>query len=309
MSRITDIFRNMLLNELTGNLGKVEVTDEEIICYVDKKKIGRKYDKKNCVYRVDFSSTKILTTELLNKYGINKPVRYIVDGIRFGNKLFFSADEDTSVLFRGCKFHKQIRIEKANKVFFENNKYYDRYPVYAYKNKFLSGRAKFIQFTFDNFVNSGKDYPTQFGMDIIVNNLNVISSNIDIKESNQDSCIMADKIAIINSQMSCPSIYLLCDDIDIISSKIVATDGIMIDEKNCDKNSSNIIDSIESPSITYNGVEQQRISDEEIAKKYHRMELIKELRRIRNNCIIENEKKLEEERKNLNQKTIGQIKR
>ena len=305
MSKITDIFRNMLLTELTGNLGKVEITKDEIICYVDNKKIQRKYDNKNRVYRVDFSSTKPLTTELLNKYGINKPVRYIVDGIRFRDKLFFTTDKDTSVLFKGCKFHKQIRIVSADKVYFENNKYYDRYPVYAYKNKFLSGRANTIQFIFDNFVNSGKDHPTQFGMDIIANNFNVISSNIDIKESNQDSCIMAQNLNIMNSQISCPSLYLICDDIEVVSSKIVATDGIMIDEKN----SSNIIDSIESPSITYNGQEQQRISDEEIAKRYHRLELIKELRRIRNNCINENNKQLKIEENKLNQKTIGQIKR
>ena len=305
MSKITDIFRNMLLTELTGNLGKVEITKDEIICYVDNKKIQRKYDNKNRVYRVDFSSTKPLTTELLNKYGINKPVRYIVDGIRFRDKLFFTTDKDTSVLFKGCKFHKQIRIVSADKVYFENNKYYDRYPVYAYKNKFLSGRANTIQFIFDNFVNSGKDHPTQFGMDIIANNFNVISSNIDIKESNQDSCIMAQNLNIMNSQISCPSLYLICDDIEVVSSKIVATDGIMIDEKN----SSNIIDSIESPSITYNGQEQQRISDEEMAKRYHRLELIKELRRIRNNCINENNKQLKIEENKLNQKTIGQIKR
>ena len=309
MKKITSIFINMLLKELTGNLGKVEVTDEEIICYVDNKKIQGKYDKKNRVYRVDFSSTKILTTELLNKYEINKPVRYIVDGIRFRDKLFFTTDKDTSVLFKGCKFHKQIRIVSADKVYFENNKYYDRYPVYAYKNKFLSGRANTIQFIFDNFVNSGKDHPTQFGMDIIANNFNVISSNLDIKENNEDSCIMAQNLTIMSSQISCPSIYLICDNMDVVSSKIVATNGIMIDEKNSDKNSSNIIDSIESPSITYNGQEQQRISDEEIAKRYHRVALIKELRRIRDNCISENNKQLKIEENKLNQKTIGQIKR
>lgn len=309
MNKITNIFRNKLLTELTGNLGKVEVTNDAIICYVDNKKIQKKFNNSNCAYLIDFSSTKILTKELLEKYGINKPVHYIVEGIRFKEKLFFTTDKDIKVLFKGCKFHKQIRITSADKVIFENNKYFDRYPVYAFKNKFLSGRANSIQFISDSFVNSGKDYPTQFGMDLIVNKFEIINSNIDIEGNLEESFIMADKIILINSSFMCPSTYMICNNIDVTDSKIIASEGIIIDEKENNNTYSNIIDSIESPSITYNGLQQQRISDEEIAKKYHRLELLKVLKIIKNSCIHDIDKKLDNERKELNQKTIGQIKR
>ena len=307
MDEIISLFRNLILKELTGNLGEVKVTEDEIVCYVDNKQLQKKYNIKDSIYKVDFCNVKRIKTEILEKYDINKPVRYIVKEIRFKDKLFFRADKDTIVSFEKCKFHNQICITGADKVIFENNKYFDRQPIYTYK-KFLVGSANTIVFKFDNFANCVNVHPNKLGMELFVNELNVINSKIALEEAHQDLFAMANYINIINSQISCPSAYLICDNINVIGSKITTKKIITIDEKN-NNNYGKLTYSIESPSVIYNGVEQQRISNSDIAKAYHRLELIKVLRKIKEQSVVEINKKLDVEKTKLHKIPIGKIKR
>ena len=97
-------YREILKRKFTGNLGKVEELDDRLICYVD----GTKYTN----FKYLCSGIMPNNKELAKKIGLDKPIYYVFDGIKFDCKeLLIKGINNCNVIIKNCKFPWKIKID------------------------------------------------------------------------------------------------------------------------------------------------------------------------------------------------------
>lgn len=316
--------RKLEIKKLTS-LGKTHEENDKFICYVDERKLKKFKQAYYDIFLEGTSSFNKDKEEVFKYYKIDKPIHYIFDNINFNTHLKFSANNNTFVLFRNCTFKQSIQILWADNITFENNKYYDRYPSYLSGKTFLTnnnGMINTLRFIHEDFKNSCYDHhPTRFGMDLEVKNLEIINSTINIdntvryngKETVSNRygiTIKADNTKIINSNIKTAEIYLDSSNILIDNnSNITATTGMIIENQNKDLKTSNLI--LKAPYLVYNGVESIKTPNitinKDITLHKKRTELIKLLKIIEEKIKLKNENKVNEVRKNLNNREIKKV--
>lgn len=332
------ILRKYLIQSFTDNLGKIEETDEKIICYIDKKNINK--FKNNYFYEIDLYGLMYLDSEykiFANKYNLEKPVEYIFENITFDDKIIISATDGTHIIFKNCKFKDNIVFRWADKVTFENNKYYDNgcnsyklgADTYLFHKQGMINKLTLIN---DNFINSKTDHhPTKFGINLNLNTIEIINSNIVIDNSlkikdqlmikNHGGIIItAENTIIKNSNISAPELYLDSKNIEIDeNSKITATNGVIIENQN---NSEFIISNIDTNYLVYNREEinKQKEPNKKEENKYirknnnnsviltnSRIRVVNILKEIKEKTIKSNEERLIEVKKELESSKVKKI--
>ena len=241
------------LKNITNNIGKVVIQDDEIICYVDQKKLD-KYKGNKILYELRLNGTNRYGYEnFVKKMKLDKPVHYVFDNINFKTGLkaysFFGA---ARVTFKNCTFNKLVVLNCVEDVTFENNKYIDSCDAYYSYNCFLTAKyVKKITFINDNFANSyevSKFTKTNFGMKIDADVVQFINTNFDY-DSNIVQEIKAKKTEINNSKLGAAEIYIDSDSIEVTGESLIKTkNGLIIENKNEDFSCK-----IDSPVIIYNG--------------------------------------------------------
>lgn len=286
-------------------MGKVEITEDKIICYVNNDILRRKYKK--TIYDIMFYGVDSFEPSLLHTYSMDLPVYYVIENMKFDYDLKIMARNNTCVIFKNCVFQKSIKISWADKVIFENNKYYNRYPSYYSGKYFFTAHLKSLKFVDDNFINSDFDHhPTNFGMGVDVRELEIENSQFKIDGHNEDIYICSKKTNIIDSMFDCSQIYLQSDDLNICDCEIVAREGIIIDNKNC-----NPVNNIIAPIVVYNGVEfltddfdSVNIGKEIVELNESRKLLLDQLKSIRDYCNCLNSEKINEFKNELNNQSV-----
>ena len=105
-----NLIRKYVLIYLTGNLGKIEETDDKIICYVNKNK-----GKKDGVGKI-FSCFGIRSDEqeLADIYHINKPICYVFDKMDFKNDhICIFGYDDCEVIVKDCNFEYGLSVHTS----------------------------------------------------------------------------------------------------------------------------------------------------------------------------------------------------
>lgn len=304
--KIYIFLRNKILNDITQNLGKVVETDDKFICYVDNKQLKKcKKGKYMPTYDLILKSKKMYSDEILNRYKVNKPIHYVIEGMNFDNALIIMAPSDSNITFRDCMFKDEITISSNSDIILENNKYYNLCSFYTRKSRcFLNVEAKNITFINDNFINSELGHhPAKFGIDIITNNLKIINSNFNNFKDDGEIFIRSKQLYIKDSYINCyKSMYIDSDEINTYNSLIKSKTGIMIENKN-----SNEILSFNSPKTIYNGVDLANcnlITNDNVELQKSRILLVEKLRELKDNCININSTELQEVENTLNQRSI-----
>lgn len=120
--KIYEILRYIVAKKATHNLGKVRICDDEIICYVDGKKLKK---KEKYLYRYNLMFHSISSSnELYRIYRIDKPVHYIVENVDFDREINIMASmKNCHVTFENCTFTGAIEIDFADHITFKSNKY------------------------------------------------------------------------------------------------------------------------------------------------------------------------------------------
>ena len=275
------------LKWFTKNIGKIVEEEDRFVCYVNPKKIKKKdkYGYIDFYLKAFFNSNCEEDQRMYKLLGVNKPIYYIIDGIKFKNFVTLYSVGESYVIFKNCEFYEGIKLDIANSVTFEENKYYNHYSAYygdlkTFFNCSESKRVNELRFINDNFFNSDIDHhPCRFGMDIKADRLELINSNIVIdntvkygeKEIGSDNGsveIEADEILIVDSAIEAPMVCLKCDKFDINEESIIKSKNmVMIDNKSNQTKPINI----NTPCFVYNDVEFNNIatsvSNEDIEKK------------------------------------------
>jgi len=274
------ILRKYLIRNFTDKLGKLEEIEEKIICHIDKKNLNK--FKNNYFYEIDLHGLTNLNPEyknIANKYNCEKEVEYIFENIIFDDKMIISATDGTHIIFKNCEFKDNIVFRWADKVTFENNKYYDNgcnnyklgADTYLFHNNGMINKLTLLN---DNFINSKTNHhPTKFGINLKLNTIEIINSNIIIDNSlkikeqekikNHGGIIItAENTLIKNSNILVAELYLDSKNIEIDeTSKIIASNGVIIENQN---NNKNIISNIETNYLIYN---REEITEEKEPKK------------------------------------------
>jgi len=299
------------LKKKTHGIGKLVKEEDKIVCYVEQKKLNRKFRKgNNKYYKYDMKlyGPNIFDegiSKLLKYYNYNKPFYYIFDNITFEAPLKIDSSF-INIIFKNCKFNKNVKIECTNEITFENNTYIDQNPIYTYGNCFFTGRAKKINFINDNFINSKEKHPCKFGIDIEAEEILIENSTLRTS-SNGEISIKGKTISIFGSYISGKEVYIDSKNLHGVVCIIRSTNGVSID---AEKRIFRIFD-IESPNYIFNNekhIEDSKIihSDSEKELEVSRKKLIYKLKKIRNMYNQINEENINKYKEELNQTSIKQ---
>jgi len=325
LSFIDDILykinRKLIIDDVIPKIGNIEEYDDKFICRANQKDVNKNLE--DGIYKLgfrSFSSWDYDTNGKVCYYKLDKPIYYIFENIVFDDFLDFYSNMNTYVVFKNCTFNHGVRIKWADDVTFSDNTYCDTFPRYIFGGTFLFSDSNVInklRFINDNFINSTLNHPVKFGIDIDVNSLEIINTNIEIfnkyfycdKEvfSNKGVLnIKANLVKLINSNLNVFELYLDSKSIIIDDdSRIVASGGMIIENDNEDLKTNNI----DTPYLVYNGVElfDGVIDKNSIDLKKDRLFFIDTLKKVRDKAIDNNEKLLSEIKNNVSNRPLKKV--
>ena len=253
---------------LTGVLGKVYEDDEKITCVVKKSLIDNSVGFK----RIFCKNIKEEEKKIAEYYNLNKPIRYIIENITFGDIVHIYGDSNTEIIINNCSFDLGVTISTEGKCTINNT----NIGMFS-KNNIYSK-----DLTIDNIKCKAYETPCK----IVINVPDKLDINkTDIKDNNIQLIINDNKhLNINNSHISCKNIDCQSKHIDMSSdSTLSATEKVKI---NTDDYNQLIID---SKTIDLNGKElnneKGRITLRKITDTLtsQRLELIQLLNALKNN--------------------------
>lgn len=304
-NKIYEMLRKYVAKRATGNLGKVEILEDKIVCHVDGKKLKNKM-KEKYLHRYNLIFRCIpLKEEIYKTYNLEKPVYYIIYDIKFDKEINIRASvKNCHVLFENCTFTGAVEIDFADHITFINNTYkaqnYENFRsihkegdfcISTRANKEEINKIEFLKERIDvdcsNSILSKQKMPNLqiwlYAKEIYMTTTDVVDAkSIDICAD--DFCIVSGKITSEETQINTKEIGMYCATIksDIIS---VIADA-----------PSRLRGKLKSSSLFINGIEMNKnedISKENLELQQKRLELINSLKKIERTC----EKQIAEELK------------
>lgn len=302
-----DFLTKQRLRKVTNNLGRLQIDEDKVICYVNNKKL---YDSLDNIKNKDIFSRKLkLNGEEFTKE-TSKPIYYVIEDFRFDFGLKITTDSNCKIIFKNCSFFDQIYIEYAKDITFESNKYYNDSCLFMNGLCFLTGWVENLKFINDKFFNSKRLYKTNFfGLNLNVKNLEIKNSSINLTTFDKDINITAKSINLFNSIISGGYIQIKTDKLYLDNKSEIQSRTQIILEDESSKNNNNIIMELKAPKIIYNGIDLSR--NDEISckgvKQEFRETLICQLKELRDKAIKINEDKLNEYKNKINNEGISRI--
>ncbi len=294
---IYNVLRNYVKNYITGNLGKVVEDDEKLTCYINKEKIK----KQNYHYTISLFGITENNKRLADAYNLNKPICYIIDGITFKKKnVYIFGYEGCEVIIKNCNF------EFGMSGFIHSGKCtLDNTYIRAFSN--LSFQAKELAIQNMNSTQL-KVLGSKKSISFTANDkLYIINSTIG-KEKTKVSLAATNELNIINSkiignEILCKSPNIRTDE----NSSLTASDkvNLEIDDFNAiNITTSTIILNNDKISNEKKSVTLKKITDPLALK---RLELIKILRKLKNECEQINSEKIKEYKSSLEGQSISKV--
>lgn len=308
--KIYEMLRMYVAKRVTHNLGKVEITDDEVICYVDEKKL-KKQMKETVLNRYNIMLHSIPFKEEIYKiYKLDKPVHYIIKNVNFGKEInVMASTKNCHVTFENCNFKSWIAISFADYITFKNNTYNvsDYRHIYSIvpHGEFHISTRRITEVNKLEFIN---DKIKVDSAEIIqAKNINDISKKkSNTKKGIIEMWLYAKEISFINSEMinieslelDTEKIIIENSNLDVESLSIFAGDIIANNSTintyiaAIDSYKNNIISQVENININYNnlfvdGIEMNKnedINKENLELQQKRIELINSLRKIERTC-------------------------
>ena len=302
-----DFLTKQRLRKVTNNLGRLQIDEDKVICYVDNKKLYNNLDNiknKEIFYRKLKLNREEFTKER------SKTIYYVIEDFRFDFGLKITTDSNCKIIFKNCSFFDQIYIEYAKDITFENNRYYNDSCIFLYGSDFLTGWVENLKFINDKFLNLSKPLkPNFFGLNLNVKNLEIKNSSINLTTFDKDINLTAKSINLFNSIICGCYIQIKTDKLYLDNKSEIQSRTQIILEDESSKNNNNIIMELKAPKIIYNGIDLSRnyeIRSKNVKQEF-RETLICQLKELRDKVIKINEDKLNEYKNKLNNEEIGII--
>ena len=250
MNILKNYKRKLALRSITGNMGRVVENEDEIICYVKQKKVG-----KDCIFLNGCRSFDNGNTA--RKYGIDKPIHYVFDGLKCSSDIY--GYDGIKLDFRNCYFKYCSYISLVGDCEFENCTFASSlfYDIYAdditIKSSSISVLAGYNRFHVAAIYKLSLIDVDGIGGHFSKNRSVYFSSGKEIlfKDTNIDCLdisIAAEKLVSINSNLRArrtaniesneisglvvDSPNIICNDINVSSGKMCLNKGnTLLDRK------------------------------------------------------------------------------
>ena len=250
MNLLKNYRRKLALRSITGNMGRVVEDEDEIICYVKQKKVG-----KGCIFLGGCHSFDNGNTA--RKYDIDKPIHYIFDGLKCSSDIY--SYDGIKLDFRNCYFKYCSYISLVGDCEFENCTFTSSlfYDIYAdnltIKSSSISDLAGYNRFHvvarnklslidvdgIGDYYFKIKNVYFSSDKEILFKNTNIDCLNISIdteKIVSVNSNLRARKNANIESNeitgLVVDSPNIICNDINVSSGKMCLNKGnTLLDRK------------------------------------------------------------------------------
>ena len=284
--KLYNLNRTLIKKRITNNLGKVVEEDDKIICYVKKNKC--KKEKFN--YIIACHGIRKKDKELLEKYNLNKPICYIIDGLKFeDDKVNIWGYNNCEVIIKNCHFGFGLQTHINGKCTFEN--------TYIRDLSYLSLSAKDLIIKNMDISNQLKYSDLRLGIILAADNkLEINNSSIGrIKEKTNVRLLAGKQLEIYNSKIS-------GDIVECESPKIIAGKKSSIEAK--DKVDLHVKDFYEiniiSPILNYNNrnieTENKHLTLKKVNQELDikRLDLIELLKEIKKDIEIKNQQDIDE---------------
>ena len=233
--------RIMFRDHLVDKMGKVEEKENEIICYVDKKRTSNNHFYCHGINDADRVIAKI--------FKLNKQVHYIIQDMELNdNRIVVFGYDDCIVTIKNCTFKKGLRVYVNGTCNIENC------HIVQLDNK-LDISSKELNVKNMNIKNEcsalGEEYNIIFNgeneLDINGSDIGDLNTNVLLSSSNGD-------LNIINSK-------IISDNVTCKGINIIPGEKTVIDARNIlNVHSENIPEVCIMPAVTYN--------DSEVEKEY-----------------------------------------
>lgn len=290
---MSNIARQSIIESSIVKIGSIIESDDKFICKVEQEKV-------RWIPRILTGWHKNISDEVLEINGLNKPIYYVFDGIEFEKALRISLkDNRANLIFRNCTFKDGIYLEDCGDVEFENNTYdYNNdLPIhYFIENCFLCiKRIGKLTFKNDNYTTCPDtdrikylrtaNASHSFGINITAaKEVEFINTRV---ETYFPVAINADTIRLKNSILDGTEFGLSAKTIENKDSTIKATEGVIIDNQECD-----FVGTIDSPLVFYNGEDVTNyssqtilISKDQVARSQMGVSLIDTLKQIKEEAL------------------------
>lgn len=233
LKKINELKRKKAIKKITGNLGFVIEKEDKLICYVQKEKFhfydGFAVDS----YVIRIEDYKKNNRDLVEKYGLDKEIIYVFDGLTFDQKepLVINYFGNVSRLeIKNCRFDCGLVINYPKECIIKNTIINTDYLSYQCE-------IKARDLILDNVdINNNDNMP-------LVNKVTISAGNsIKIKKSKikADTCeignIKTKEVNIDESNLSARSrVQIITNDITTKKSSVISGDRISIYTSSYDK--------------------------------------------------------------------------
>lgn len=200
-----------VVGNITNNIGKIEMTDNQIICYVNNRKLYKYLRDNDTITFKGFTEEDKLYLQSL--YGIDKPIKYIITDCNFSD-IILNTMGDTFIEFNCCKFNGELQFENVNKVIFNECSLLALYNIYI-GNK-VEEPIDYVSFYRCIFIDT-MGRKTKSYDDFMIK-----ANNVKIKECS----LSARNIEILSEKTRIFSTHLMSDhNSKIISSNLLINDS------------------------------------------------------------------------------------
>lgn len=296
--KIYNFLRWLALKEITNNLGRVEETEDKIICYVKKSRCkNERYQ-----FTIPCFGQRKKNRELVEIYDLDKPICYIIEGIEVKNKkVYIFGYDNPEIIIRNCTFLFDLCGHINGKCTLENS-FVRAFSVFMFGANELT--IKNMNIT--NPFSSSNSLKIAIGGE---EKLQIVNSTIGKEKQNTTVDLIANDELIINSSsIGGNSVELKAKRIKGDSkSTIKASESLKIDAE--DYRELNV----EAEESTVNGkkitTDRKKYNLSKITnnKDLQRAKLINTLRNIKDNCERRQKELIEDYSSQLEKESIHKL--
>ena len=226
LKKINELKRKKAIKNITGNLGFVVEKEDKLICYVQKEKFHFYGGFAVESYVIRIEDFKKSNSDLVEKYGLDKEIVYVLDGLTFDEKEPVKInvfDNDSRLEIKNCRFDRGVVINYPKECIIKNtiiNTDYLRYEC----------EIKASDLILDNVEINNNDNMLLFNKVRIYAKDSIKIRNSIIKA---DTCVIGNlntrKVSIDESNLSTrKKVQIMAKDITTKGSSVISEEWISI---------------------------------------------------------------------------------
>ncbi len=214
--------RRDFLNKLISNVGEIVEEKHRIVCTIRQDLLEKKPSDFYILNLMGVRAYFGLVTDVINYYGLDKPVDYIFDGITFDKPIKLYASY-CNIEFVNCTFiNSAINVYTADMITLENNTYINCDPIFLSTKSIVDINQ--LNIINENLIDKCNADETSLGIDVITKQTNIINTDVDA------NCISikAKNLYIYDTTAKACNVYLDAEKITIEQSLLAAQEKMVI---------------------------------------------------------------------------------